>query len=219
MNRSRIAARTGVARVPVAVAIPLAPASSLGHLAPPPAAGPLGAERVPVPDGPPLAQPGAPGPGEEVDGISSAPSEQFILHIHAHLTVFVDGEVRQIPYGIGIAAPREVQLTQRGPFVAGGARFSWLHTHAADGIVHIESPVRRTFHARGAVRRLGPAARAEEGRSGLGARHRVGRRQALPRQPARHPAGRARADPARRRAAAGRCLVDRVSARPLTSFD
>jgi hypothetical protein len=68
-----------------------------------------------------------------VDGISSAPSEQFVLHIHAHLTVFVAGRARQIPAGIGIAGPRGV------------AGFSWLHTHAADGIVHIESPVQRTF--------------------------------------------------------------------------
>jgi hypothetical protein len=29
--------------------------------------------------------------------------------------------------------------------VAGGSCFMWLHTHAADGIVHIESPVTRTF--------------------------------------------------------------------------
>jgi hypothetical protein len=32
-----------------------------------------------------------------------------------------------------------------GPFVAGGACFSWLHTHAVDGIIHIESPVQRAF--------------------------------------------------------------------------
>lgn len=29
--------------------------------------------------------------------------------------------------------------------VASGACFSWLHTHAADGIVHIESPIQRTY--------------------------------------------------------------------------
>lgn len=98
-----------------------------------------------MPDGTALAPPGAPGPGGQVDGISSTPSEQSVVHIHAHLTVFVDGKARQIPGGIGIAAPRQVQPTPRGPFVAGGARFSWLHTHAPDGIVHIESPVRRTF--------------------------------------------------------------------------
>ncbi len=29
-------------------------------------------------------------------------------------------------------------------FVASGTCFYWLHTHAADGIIHIESPVQRT---------------------------------------------------------------------------
>jgi hypothetical protein len=35
--------------------------------------------------------------------------------------------------------------TPEGIFVGGGSCFYWLHTHAADGIVHIESPVVRTF--------------------------------------------------------------------------
>jgi hypothetical protein len=29
--------------------------------------------------------------------------------------------------------------------VASGACFYWLHTHAADGIIHVESPVARTY--------------------------------------------------------------------------
>jgi hypothetical protein len=29
--------------------------------------------------------------------------------------------------------------------VGAGSCFYWLHTHAADGIVHIESPVQRTY--------------------------------------------------------------------------
>jgi hypothetical protein len=29
--------------------------------------------------------------------------------------------------------------------VAGGSCFAWLHTHAADGIVHIESPIQRAY--------------------------------------------------------------------------
>jgi hypothetical protein len=61
------------------------------------------------------------------------------------MTVFVDGKPRQIPYGIGIAPPRQVQRTRNGPFVVSGACFSWLHTHAPDGIIHIESPVRRQY--------------------------------------------------------------------------
>ena len=104
----------------------------------------LGPEGVPVPDAPTLALAGSPAPGQSVDGISCAPVEQLAFHIHAHLTVFVDGAVRQIPYGIGIAHPQTTG-TPRGPFVAAGSCFTWLHTHAADGIVHIESPTQRSF--------------------------------------------------------------------------
>jgi hypothetical protein len=70
--------------------------------------------------------------------------EQLAFHIHAHLTVFVDGAPRRIPAGVGIFAPQSTG-TPRGPFVVSGACFAWLHTHAADGIVHIESPVQRSF--------------------------------------------------------------------------
>jgi hypothetical protein len=98
-----------------------------------------------VPAAPPLAPPGAPAPGMAVDGIVSAPGEQVAFHVHAHLAVYVHGAPRQVPAGIGIAPPLQVQSTPAGPFVVGGAAFSPLHTHAADGIVHIESPVRRTY--------------------------------------------------------------------------
>ncbi|HZT54438.1 MAG TPA: hypothetical protein VE995_08660 [Gaiellaceae bacterium] len=73
-----------------------------------------------------------------------AGSEQLVYHIHARLTVFVDGRERSVPAGVGISQPHVTQ-TPRGPAVGSGACFSWLHTHAADGIIHIESPVRRTF--------------------------------------------------------------------------
>jgi len=114
-------------------------------------AAPIAALGAPGPEGPPLergpdlAPPGAPAPGTSVDGIACQRSEQVLFHIHARVTVYVDGRSRRIPYGIGIAPPREVAPTRAGAFVVGGGCFAWLHTHAADGIVHIESPVRRTF--------------------------------------------------------------------------
>ncbi len=58
--------------------------------------------------------------------------------------MFVDGAARQIPYGIGITNP-QLQSSPQGLFVGGGTCFYWLHTHAADGIIHIESPVQRTY--------------------------------------------------------------------------
>jgi hypothetical protein len=67
-----------------------------------------------------------------------------VFHIHTHLTIFVNGQQRQVPAGIGIPGA-VAQQTPGGPFVDSGSCFYWLHTHAADGIIHIESPVQRTY--------------------------------------------------------------------------
>jgi hypothetical protein len=105
----------------------------------------LGPEGVPIPVARALAGPGRVTPGAKIDGIPCAGAEQLVFHVHAHLTIFVAGAPRQVPAGVGIGPPREAQATPRGAFVAGGTCFSWLHTHAADGIIHLESPVQRTF--------------------------------------------------------------------------
>ena len=105
----------------------------------------IGPEGIPVPNAPQLAAAGTANDGPAVDGIQCNAGEQVAYHIHARLTVFDDGKARQIPYGIGIAPPRNVQQTSAGPFVAAGRCFYWLHTHAADGIIHIESPTKRTY--------------------------------------------------------------------------
>jgi hypothetical protein len=47
--------------------------------------------------------------------------------------------------GISGTAGEQLEPTPRGPFAGGGAAFFWLHTHAADGIIHIESPIVRTY--------------------------------------------------------------------------
>jgi hypothetical protein len=121
-----------------------APLSSLGALQPAPAAGPLGPEAVPIPSAPALASAATAATGSPVDGISCQTSEQTLFHIHAHLTIFVNGAARQVPAAIGIPGA-VAQQTQTGPFIGSGTCFYWLHTHAADGIVHIESPVQRTY--------------------------------------------------------------------------
>jgi hypothetical protein len=118
--------------------------STLGTLKPAPAAGALGPEGVPVPAAAPLTGTGTAAAGSPVDGISCDTSEQTLFHIHAHLTIFVNGAARQVPAAIGIPGA-VAQNTQSGPFIGQGTCFYWLHTHAADGIVHIESPVQRTY--------------------------------------------------------------------------
>lgn len=121
-----------------------APLSTLGTLKPAPPSGPLGPESVPVPSGAPLATTATKTTGQAVDGIHCQTNEQTIFHIHAHLTVFVNGEPRQIPAGIGIPGA-QAQNTAQGPFIGSGTCFYWLHTHAADGIIHIESPIHRIY--------------------------------------------------------------------------
>lgn len=118
--------------------------STLGHLEPAPPLGSPGPEGPPLENGPNLAPTGSPSPGSSVDGITCQGGEQTLFHIHARLTIFVHGVSEKVPYGVGIGDP-QAQETARGPYVGTGACFSWLHTHAADGIVHIESPVQRTF--------------------------------------------------------------------------
>ena len=97
-----------------------------------------------MPAAPALAGTATAATGQPVDGISCQAGEQTVFHIHAHLTVFVNGSARQIPAGIGIPGA-QAQATAAGPYIASGTCFYWLHTHAADGIIHIESPVQRTF--------------------------------------------------------------------------
>jgi hypothetical protein len=118
--------------------------STLGTLKPAPAAGATGPEGVPIPAAQPLASATGSATGQTVDGIGCQASEQTLFHIHAHLTVFVNGVARQIPAAIGIPGA-QAQQTAQGPFIESGTCFYWLHTHAADGIIHIESPVTRTY--------------------------------------------------------------------------
>ena len=124
---------------------PLSALSTLGHLNPAAAAGPLGPEAVPIPVGPALGRVRELTTGEQIDGITCQAGEQVLFHIHAHLTIFARGVARQVPAGIGIAAPYQVEATPQGAFVAGAPCFMWLHTHAADGIIHTESPIARTY--------------------------------------------------------------------------
>jgi hypothetical protein len=93
--------------------------------------GPLGPEGVPTPAAPSAARVRRVTRGQRIDGISCQPSEAVLFHIHAHLTIFAGGAPRRVPAGIGIGG--------------GSSCFMWLHTHAADGIIHTESPVERVY--------------------------------------------------------------------------
>jgi hypothetical protein len=76
-----------------------------------------------------------------VDGIKCQTNEQVLFHIHAHLAIYVHGNTVGLPGGIGVDPPRVV----RSGYVTSGTCFYWLHTHQLDGIIHIESPLQRTY--------------------------------------------------------------------------
>lgn len=69
--------------------------------------------------------------GAPIDGIQCESMEGAVLHIHQHLQLFDRGRVVEVPAQIGIPGASNCLY--------------WLHTHANDGIVHVESPIKRTF--------------------------------------------------------------------------
>ncbi|HEY4025319.1 MAG TPA: hypothetical protein VGO86_02720 [Candidatus Dormibacteraeota bacterium] len=82
--------------------------------------------------------------GQTIDGIQCQTAEQVVYHIHSHLAIFVNGQPGTVPMGIGIPNA-QVENTSIGPFVTGGSCFHWLHSHATDGIIHVESPSQRQY--------------------------------------------------------------------------
>lgn len=84
--------------------------------------------------------------GAPVDGIQSGAMEQLAFHIHAHLQIYVDGQQKQLPYGIGIERPYQMTTDADGnPFAEGGKAIYWLHTHDQSGIIHMEAPIQVGF--------------------------------------------------------------------------
>jgi hypothetical protein len=103
----------------------------------------LGFEGIPIQNGPAVALASTTQTGT-VNGIQCGSKEQLAYHIHAHLTVFDNGQARSIPGGIGIPGSQVVQSTE-GPVASGGQCIYWLHTHAPDGVIHVESPTQRIY--------------------------------------------------------------------------
>jgi hypothetical protein len=103
----------------------------------------IGFEGVPIEQGAEIAPASTTKTGT-VDGIRCGATEQLAYHIHAHLSIYVNGEPRALPGGIGIPGSQVVQ-TSEGPVAEGGQCIYWLHTHAPDGIIHVESPTERIY--------------------------------------------------------------------------
>jgi hypothetical protein len=69
--------------------------------------------------------------GLPIDNISCQSMEGAVEHIHSHLQLFDRGKPVTVPAEVGISQ-------------AGNCLY-WVHTHSPDGVIHIESPVSRTF--------------------------------------------------------------------------
>ncbi len=108
--------------------------------------GGLGPENVPLETGPQLAPANAGLTGATIDGIQCSSTEQLVYHHHVHLALFVNGKPYSVPLGVGMVPTVQVSQTPQGPFADGSTKcLYWMHVHAQDGIIHIESPEVRNF--------------------------------------------------------------------------
>jgi len=126
----------------VVTAIALSGSSSKKPLATP--SGPLGPEGIVLQQGTPLAPITTAATGDTVQGVQCDASEQVVYHIHTHLAVYVNGALRPISPGIGIVEP-VAQQTANGAFYSASKCYYWLHVHAQDGVIHIESPTKSAY--------------------------------------------------------------------------
>jgi hypothetical protein len=71
-----------------------------------------------------------------VDNIYCDHLEGMVMHLHAHVSLYIDGQNVAIPQYVGIA-----RNTSNGHVIC----YYWLHVHDHSGIIHIEPPVHQTF--------------------------------------------------------------------------
>ena len=87
--------------------------------------------------------------GAPVDGMTCRTEAKEVVkyHVHIHVAIYVDGRRMGLPAGIGITEPAMIVNYPTGRFYDVGNKdcLYWMHTHVADGIIHIESPMKKTF--------------------------------------------------------------------------
>ena len=127
------------------------PLSTLGPLQPAPPPGKRGGELVPIPNAPELAPAASKATAsDDVDGIKCEHNAELVFHVHSHITVFVNGEQRAIPAGVGIdppIGPDNYRPSPIGPQFGEtpGQCITWLSTRYKDGLIHVESSEQRSF--------------------------------------------------------------------------
>jgi hypothetical protein len=75
------------------------------------------------------------GAGQTINGVECNRTEQLNYHVHAHLTLLVNGKQEFVPALIGIP----------GGATGSPECFYFLHTHDTSGVIHIEAPAERAF--------------------------------------------------------------------------
>lgn len=68
---------------------------------------------------------------QPVDGIYCDTQEQTAFHIHAHITMYINGKQTTLPQNVGIAGDQSCLY--------------WLHVHDTTGVIHIEAPAGHSF--------------------------------------------------------------------------
>src|SRR5664280_356707 len=109
----------------------------------------VGPEGVLVFNVPDLASSSSTLSGRSVDGISCRTEAKEVVkyHVHVHVALYYNGDMQRLPAGIGITKPQAVEHYSQGPFDDVGIYdcLYWLHTHVADGIIHVEAPAKQQF--------------------------------------------------------------------------
>jgi len=96
-------------------------------------------------DSPLVLAPAAVRDGTPVDGIPAGDMVSTGYHIHAHLTMFVNGVMAWVPAGIGVTRPVVLDPKRKDPMIIAATGYYWLHTHDESGVIHAEAPQERVF--------------------------------------------------------------------------
>lgn len=79
----------------------------------------------------PAATPASSSGLPQIDNIECNSSEQLNYHVHAHLSLYINGKMVPVPANIGISYEQGC--------------YYWLHTHDTSGVIHIEAPSQSKF--------------------------------------------------------------------------
>lgn len=106
-------------------------------------------EGVAIVAAPDLASSTTTASGAPIDSVSCVTESNEVTKLHTHTLVLIydHGVQRRIPAGVGITSPSITEHYSGGDFVDVGPSdcLYWVHTHAADGIVHVESPIKESY--------------------------------------------------------------------------